>query len=421
MFKNKITLLSFLVISSSLMVACGKTEDVKEDTKVGSVENAKKEEINTVEVTPISAEIIKSSSDLKSFSKAKIKEFENILKSNKIDCISTEDSSLVINKNMSYEKYTKEFSQLAYRQVYTNYENGTGYLKTGIKINIHLQEQASTENNFVKAMFDIVKLHNPNITEESFNEEIKNATSSSENISDKDITTGVDGLIIKVYSKPDINEREIVLSIRQELEIPKSENLLKEYKTVQEFKDDSEKLNTIISEKIENVNEVLKNSYIGKFKEVNFSTKGLVVDTASSFNQSIEVEYKGTEINDIQDEVLVAFYEIIESIITKEKLSKIVTLDEFKSYIKSLKVYSGEGINGVIIDELGDYIQPSRLPLVNELGINMSYVESSIKEESKKENAEESKSEGKVDINKYDAYIKITVSIPVKAEGITNL
>ena len=51
----------------------------------------------------------------------------------------------------------------------------------------------------------------------------------------------------------------------------------------------------------------------------------------------------------------------------------------------------------------------------------MSYVESSIKEESKKENAEESKSEGKVDINKYDAYIKITVSIPVKAEGITNL
>ena len=267
-------------------------------------------------------------------------------------------------------------------------------------------------------MFVIVKLHNPNITEESFNEEIKKATSSSEDISDKDINTGVEGISIKVYSKPDINEREIVLSIRQELELPKSESLLKEYKTVQEFKDDSEKLNTTISEKIKNINDTLNNSYIGKFKEVNFSTKGLVVDDSSSFNQSIEIEYKGTEINHIQDEVLVGFYEIIESIITKEKLSKIVTVDEFKSYIKSLKVYCGEGINGDMVDELGEYIQPSRLPFTtNELGISMSYVPSPIENVSE----EESSSQANVDINKYDAYIKITISIPIKAEGITSL
>ena len=421
MFKNKISLLSLLIISSSLMVACGKTEDKKEDTKVEKVENVettKTEEDNTIEIIPINKEVLKSFADLKSFSKTKIKEFENILKANKIDIVSTEDNSLVVNKNMSYEKYTKQFSQLAYRQVYTDYENGTGYLKTGIKINVHLEEQVSTENNFVKSIFNIVNLHNPGITEESFNEEIKQATTSPSDISDKDITTGVDGIVVKVYSKPDINEREIVLSIRQELEIPKSEALLKEYKTVKEFKDDSEKLNTTISEKIKNINDTLNNSYIGKFKEVNFSTKGLVVDDSSSFNQSIEIEYKGTEINHIQDEVLVGFYEIIESIITKEKLSKIVTVDEFKSYIKSLKVYCGEGINGDMVDELGEYIQPSRLPFTtNELGISMSYVPSPIENVSE----EESSSQANVDINKYDAYIKITISIPIKAEGITSL
>ena len=227
MFKKKISLLTFIILASSLSVACGKKEEVKEDVSIEKTEN--KEELNEEsKKLSIDKTSFKDLAELKSFSKTKIKEFENILKSNKIDYASSSDNSLIINKNMTYEKYTKEFNQLAYTQISKNYETGNGYLKTGIKLNVHIQEQVSIENNFVKAMLDVIKIYNPEINEEDFNEEIKKATEKADAISDKDITTGVEGIVVKVYSKPDVNEREIVLSIRQELEFPIVESLLKE-------------------------------------------------------------------------------------------------------------------------------------------------------------------------------------------------
>ena len=416
MFKKKISLLAFLILASSLSVACGKKEEVKEDATIEKTEN--KEELNEeLKELSIDKKSFKDLTELKSFSKTKIKEFENILKSNKIDYVSSSDDSLIINKNMTYEKYTKEFNQLAYTQISKNYENGTGYLKTGIKLNIHMQEQASIENNFIKAMLDVVKIYNPNINEETFNEEIKKSTESADDISDKDITTGVEGITIKVYSKPDVNEREIVLSIRQELEFPIVDALIKEYKTVQEFKDDSAKLEESTIQKVNRINEVLKNSYIGKYKEIDVKINKFDANYTSAFSQNLEVEYKGTGITGLQDEMLNSLYELIEDIITKEKLSKILTLDEFKSYVKGLEIYAGAHTTGSIIDELGDVIEPNKLPFLSEVGLSISYTPSQIEEN--KNDVEEDKN--KNSINVYDSTIKLIVSIPVKAEGITSL
>ena len=377
------------------------------------------------------AVILKNSADI-----------ENILKSNKIEYILTEDNSLIVNNNTSYEKYTKMFSQLAYTNISTDFENGIGYLKTGLKVNIHLQEQASTDNNFIKAMFDVVKMYNPNITLESFNEQIKTATSNPNDISDKEIVTEVQGLNIKISSNTETNEREIILSIRQELEIPKTFELLKEYKTVKEFKDDSEKLKTVISEKIEKTNEILKNSYAGKYKEIELSTEELEVNDKESFSQAIEINYKGTDIVKLQDEAILTMYEIAESILTKEKLTPIVNANEFKAYIKSLTTYTGAGIsgnlnnseNGLIIDELGNYIEPSRLPLLKELAVGISYTPSAIEsidipqEDTKDESNKEETTNNNTNTNsinkntqKYDAHIKLSVFIPIKAEGVTSL
>lgn len=443
MFKNKISLLSFIVISSSLLVACGKNEDnkgtSKDNTQVEQIDKTNtKEDATLQEIKHINKLSFKDMAELKSFSKVKMKEFENILKSNKIEYILTEDNSFIVNKNMSYEKYTKMFNQLSYTNIYNDFENGIGYLKTGLKVNIHLQEQASTDNNFIKAMFDVVKMYNPNMTLESFNEQIKTATSNPNDIADKEILTDVQGLNIKISSNTETNEREITLSIRQELEIPKATELLKEYKTVKEFKDDSEKLKTVISEKIEKINKILKDSYAGKYKEVELSTEELKVNDKESFSQAIEVIYKGTEIANLQDEALLNMYEIAESILTKEKLSPILTANEFKAYIKSLTTYTGAGIsgnlnndnNGLIVDELGNYIEPSRLPLLKELGVAISYTPSNI-EINQQNNKEEvnnnettnntSTSSNNTTVEKYDAFIKVSVDISIKAEGVTSL
>lgn len=416
LFKKKISLLAFLILASSLSVACGKKDEIKEDTTIEKTEN--KDELNEEsENLSIDKKIFKDLAELKSFSKTKVKEFENVLKSNKIDYVSSSDNSLIINKNMTYEKYTKEFNQLAYTQISTNYESGNGYLKTGLKLNIHMQEQVSIEHNFIKAMFDVIKIYNPNISEKIFNEEIKRATESSDDISDKDIATGVEGITVKVYSKPDVNEREIVLSIRQELEFPIVDSLIKEYKTVQEFKDDSAKLDTSIKEKVDRINEVLKNSYIGKYKEIGVKVNQFNADYTSTFNQSLDIEYKATGITGLQDEMLNGLYELIEDIITKEKLSKILTLDEFKSYVKGLEIYSGAHTTGSIIDELGDAIEPNKLPFISEVGLSISYTPSQL-EEHKDEVVED---KNKDSINIYDSIIKLIVTIPVKAEGITSL
>lgn len=418
MFKKKISVVAFLILASSLSVACEKKEEIKNDTTIEKTENKQElnEENKNLSIDKLS---FKNLSELKSFSKTKTKEFENILKSNKIDYVSASDNSLVVNKNMTYEKYTKEFNQLAYTQVVTDYENGTGYLKTGLKLNVHMQEQVSTENKFVKAMFDVVKIYNPNINEETFNEEIKKSTASVDDITDKDITTGVEGIVIKVYSKTDINEREIVLSIRQELEFPSVETLTKEYKTVQEFKDDSVKLQDSLVQKVNRINDILKNSYIGKYKDINVKINEFNTVYTPKFNQTLDIEYNATSITGLQDELLSGLYELIEDIMTKEKLSKVVTLDEFKSYVKSLEIYAGAHTTGSLVDELGDAIEPNQLPFLSEVQLSISYTPSQLEKNDNIENTETDKNANV--INVYDSMIKLIVSMPIKAEGIDSL
>lgn len=418
MFKKKISVIAFLILASSLSVACGKKEQIENDTTIEKTEN--KQELNKEnENLSIDKLSFKNLSELKSFSKTKTKEFENVLKSNKIDYVSASDNSLVVNKSMTYEKYTKEFNQLAYTQVVTDYENGTGYLKTGLKLNVHMQEQVSTENKFVKAMFDVVKIYNPNINEETFNDEIKKSTASVDDITDKDINTGVEGVVIKVYSKTDTNEREIVLSIRQELEFPSVETLTKEYKTVQEFKDDSVKLQDSLVQKVNRINEILKNSYIGKYKDINVKINEFNTVYTPKFNQTLEVEYNATSITGLQDELLSGLYELIEDIMTKEKLSKVMALDEFKSYVKSLEIYSGAHTTGSLVDELGDAIEPNKLPFLSEVQLSISYTPSKLEQSNNIDDSETDKNANV--INVYDSMIKLIVSMPIKAEGIDSL
>lgn len=418
MLKNKKYTIAFLILASSLGVGCSKKAEIK-DNNSGELLQEKVEESKNKTLS-LTKKDFKDINELKAFSKDKIKEFENILISNKIDYIESYESDLIINRNMTYEKYTKEFNQLAYTQISKNYSSGSGYLKTGLKLNIHLQEQISIENNFIKSMFDVIKLYNPDIEEKDFNEDIKNATSKSDDTSEKDINTGVEGITLKVYSDTSTNERTIVLSVRQELGIPQTVDLQKEYKTVKEFKEDSEKLNNSIEQKIDRINEVLKNSYIGKYKDVEIKLNNFSASYEKSFNQSFDIEYKGTRITGLQDEMLLGLYELIESVAGKDSLSKTITADEFKSYVKGLTIYTGVHTTGTIIDELGDAILPNSLPFSPEnLSLSISYV-SSVDKENKEENSlEEDKNSNS--INVYDAVIKLAVNVPIKAEGVTGL
>lgn len=413
MLNKKISLMALIVLSASLTVACGKKEEPKQEPVIEKVEQ--KEEV--VKELAIEKVKFKDLAELKSFSKVQMKNFENILKSNRIDFVSAPDGTLVINKNMSYEKYTKEFNQLAYSHISKDFETGAGYLKTGIKLNIHMQEQVSLDNNFVKAMFDIVKLYNPNINEENFNNEIKTATGNPNSMSDSDITTDVKGITIKVYSNPDTNEREIVLSLRQDLEIPKSNHLLKQYKTVQEFKDDSVTLKESTEGKIARLNEVLKNTYINKYKDLEIALVSYNPNY-SQFAQSMEIEYTGAQITGLQDEFLAGIYEIIEDVFTKEQVAKIISADDFKAYFKSLEVYAGAFTTGSVIDEMGEAINPNKLPFLSEVELSMSFKLSNSKNSTGEEFIEDKNEDA---IKLYDTKINLKLNIPVKAEGITSL
>ena len=416
MLNKKISLLAMILISSSLVVACGKKEEapVKEEPPVAQKAPVKEEQPKEISLNKVT---FKDHNELKSFAKTQLKTFENVLKNNRIDVVSSPDSTLVVNKNMTYEKYTKEFNQLAYAHISKDYETGIGYLKGGIKYNVHMQEQVSIENNFIKAMLDTIKVYNPNIDEEKFNTDIKNATGDPNSISDTNIETGVKGITLKVYANPDTNEREIALSIRQDIEFPKLKSLLKQYKTVKEFKEDTTKLQENLNQKISRINEVLKNTYIGKFKDLELLMPSYSPNF-EQFNQSVELEYRGTQITGLQDEFLEGLYEIICDVLTKEQVSKIISLEDFKAYFKSLEVYAGAFTTGSVIDEMGEAIAPNKLPFLSEVELSMSFKHSngtnSIPEggiEDKNENA----------IKLYDAKISVKINIPVKAEGVTSL
>lgn len=411
MKKRNIPTLALLAFASTFAVGCSKKEDAPKETAPEIKEEVKEEIVQIINVEKASFNNI---SELRNFSKKSTSEFSKFLSSNNIANVLATDGSIVTNKNMTYEKYTKNFNQLAYAQITTNYDDGVGYLKSGIKINFHMEETMSTSNNFAKAIFTIVNKHNPNITEEQFNEELKKATSDSTLHTDYSFDLGITGMSLNVYSKPDINERELVLSIRQELEFPKAEEFLKEYKTVKEFKDDSVKLVEDINKKVSLANETLKNAYVGKADSVELKVNSVESNESTAFSQSLDIEYNAKSIDTIPDEAINAIYDCIESLMTKEKLSKIISADDLKAYLKSLEIYSGLHTTGSLIDETGEAIQINSLPLLNgiiELSVGFEPVESQ----------EIEADENSTSINKYNNYIKVKVSIPIQAEGIKSL
>ena len=412
MRKTKIPTLALIAFATTLSVGCSKKEEKPQEVAPEVKEDVKEEK--EIAVTNIEKASFANISELRNFSKKSTSDFSKFLTNNKIENVLSSDGSLVTIKNMTYEKYTKDFNQLAYTHISTNYNDGTGYLKSGIKLNFHLQEQIDTTNNFAKAIFTIVNKHNPNITEEQFNENLKNATSDSTVHTDYSFDLGVSGMSLNIYTKPDKNERELVLSIRQELEFPKSEEFLKEYKTVKEFKDDSAKLSEDIKSKVSKINETLKNSYIGKCDSIDIKVNSFESNETTSFAQSVDIEYNAKGIETIADEAVNGLYECIESLITKEKLSKIISADDLKSYLKSLEVYSGLHTSGSIIDETGEAIQANSLPFLDgiiELSVGFEPVVSN----------EINTDENSTIIKKYNNYIRLKLNIPIKAEGIDSL
>lgn len=411
MKKRNISILTMLAFTTAFTVGCSNKQEEKPQQAAPEANNETKEEIKIIDIEKASFENI---SELRNFSKKSTSDFSKFLTSNRIENVVAADGSIATNKNMTYEKYTKNYNQLAYTQITNNYDEGVGYLKSGIKINFHMEETMSTSNNFAKAIFAIINNYNPTITEEGFNEELAKATSDPTSLSDYSFNLGVNGITLNVYSKPDANERELVLSIRQELEFPKAEEFIKEYKTVKEFKEDSAKLAEDINKKISLLNDALKNSYTGKAKSVDIKVNSVDWNDTTSFAQSLDIEYNAKSIDTIPDSAVNGIYECIEAIISKEKLSKIISADDLKAYLKSLELYSGMNTTGSLIDETGEAIQINSLPFLNgiiELNVGFELAASSTSETD----------ENSANIRKYNNYIKVKVNVPVQAEGIKSL
>lgn len=413
MINKRIPAIALLAFATTFTVGCGKKE--KEEAPKTEVQQPAKEE--KIEIINIKKASFKDLTELRNFSKTATSNFGKFLSTSRIDNVVSQDGSIAVNKNMTYEKYTKDFNQLAYTHIATNFEDGTGYLKTGLKINFHMEETLSTENTFAKAIFKIINKHNPGITEEAFNEELKSATSDPTSTSDHQFNLKIEGMTLNVYSKPDTNERELTLSIRQELEFPKAEELVKEYKTVKEFKEDSAKLSADLTNKINALNETLKNAYVGKSKDIELDLNSIESNDTTAFSQSMELKYNATEIESIPDELLNCLYESIESLVSKEKLSKIISPDDLKAYLKSLEVYSGLKTTGTLIDETGEAIKPNSLPFPNGIiELSVGFTPSQIKDS--EETADDKNS---TTIKKYNNFIELKIVVPVKAEGIKSL
>lgn len=417
MINKRIPIIAVLAFTTTFMVGCKKNEAVKKEDTVTQTQTTEKEKIVIQHVEKVT---FKDLTELKNFSKKNTSDFGKFLSSNNIDNTISTDGSIAINKNMTYEKYTKEFNQLAYTHIENNFKNGTGYLKTGIKFNFHLEETLNTQNNFAKAIFTIVNTHNPAITEEDFNNQLISATSDKTNISDYQFDLGINGMSLNIYTKPDINEREFVLSVRQELEFPSPEEMIKEYKTVKEFKEYSDKLSINITDKIAALNEKLKNAYVGKCDSIEVELNSTEINVSSSFAQKFGIKYNAKNIDSIPNELIDGLYETIETVITKEKLSKIISKDDLKAYLKSLEIYSGLHTTGSPIDETGEIISPNSLPIFDGI-IDLSIGFENVIKNNKNESEETSNDKNKNNINKYNTYIEMVINIPVKAEGITSL
>lgn len=419
---KKISTISILAIASTFAVGCSK-DDNKKEPQVQQEAPKKEEKKEEIKKVPINKMTFKDLNELRTFMKSTASDFGKFLGANKIETLIAPDGSLVINKESTYEKYTKNFNQLAYSHVSVDYANATGYLKTGIKLNAHMEEKLTTANTYIQAMFKIISKHNPAITEEAFNKYLADSTGNSKDISDSSFDTGINGLTVNTYSKPDDNEREIVLSIRQDLEIPKTSEILKEYKTVQEFKEDSLKLSEDLNVKVQRMNEILKNAYIGKAKDIKVNLKSFDSSDTQLFSQNLELDYNSVETIVIPDELITGVYEIIESIVTKEKLSKIISLDEFKSYMKSLELYGGvyEGIP--LADETGEPILPNSLPFLKEVNLSIRFEPVAQEQISDNTNspAVSANNTPKATVKKYNNFMNIKISVPVKAEGVTSL
>lgn len=409
---KRISLSACILGSSFIIVGCEKEEPAPLVQQLTEEKEVSKDIINFDTLS------FKDLQELKSTMKSQSKEFGRFLDKHMIENIVAPDGSITVNKNMSYEKYTKQYNQLAYYKITPNYEDGTGYINVGMKLNVHMEDILSTDSSMVKAMFEIIKQYNPDITEKKFNSQLKEVSGSKASLADKELNFDIKGLSLNVYSRADRNERELVLSIRQAFNFPVVEGLEKEYDTVKEFKEDSQVLQEELISNIQKANENLNKLYVGKYDLIDLKVSDLDFNTSSQFSQSISLNYNARKGDLLSEELISALYEALESIVTKPILSKTINASDFEEYVKSLEIYNGLHTTGSLIDERGMVIEPNKLPFVSEqisLQCGFSLVNNTNDESiiEQDDNASE--------IKKYDSSILFKINIPVKAEGVKSL
>ena len=418
---KKIIILAVTTLAAASLVGCSKKEPIKES------ETQKVEELKTdtqPTVLHVKDASFKSLAELKSFQKTSTSDFAKFLNTNNIQTVITEDGSLAINQKMTYEKYTKNFNQLAYTHITNDYENGIGYLKTGIKLNFHLEESISTNNNYVKAIFSIVNKHNPSVTEEAFNKQLLDATSDASNTGDVQFDIGVDGMTLNLNTLAESKERALVFTVRQKLDFPKQNQVLKEYKTVKDFKEDSLAMVEDVTNSIETLNTNIQNEYTGKAKNVSMTLKNIEYNDSDAFSQSIELEHKANKITSIPLKAIEGIYKTLHTLFG-ESAFKDISSNDLKAYFKSLEVYNGFHTTGTPVDEEGNILEINKLPIPsNVISIESSFeIYSDEDADTSNDNTKNSEDadENEPLIRAYNYNIKIKATTPVKAEGITKL
>lgn len=426
MLNKKIKILTLTTLAAASLTGCSKKQEVEEN-KAPEVSELKAEEPAPT-ITHVEDISFKDLNSLKQFQKTSTSNFAKFLNTNNIETVTAEDGSLTINKKMTYEKYTKNFNQLAYTHISNDYKNGVGYLKTGIKLNFHLEEKISTENNFVKAVFTIVNTHNPNITEDAFNKQLLSATSDASNTSDSNFDLGIEGMTLNINTLSESNERALVFTVRQKLEFPTQKQGLKEYKTVKEFKEDSAKITNEITNNINVLDTSIKNENAGKAKNTSIALKNIEFNDTTAFSQSLDVELNIEKSNSIPTKAIEGIYKNLNLLLGNNTLKE-VSENDLKAYFKSLEVYNGLHTTGTPIDEEGNILEPNQLPISSEI-LSISATLETYKDENISNNNNVTSNENNSDndilndensIKFYNYKFNIKANIPIKAEGITSL
>lgn len=424
MLKKVIKSFILVTVISTMLTGCSNKEDDSANINMPSENNITDVDtsIETKNILEIINEdtVYENRTELKEESKKNIVKFSDWLNKYNIKNKISEYGYDVKNTEITYNKDGIDYNTIVCMSAVDSY-------KVNLIYENHIQEEYTSENPYIKLIYDIVKGYRDDLTIDQLAKELNDYASGNAEA----ISFSNDTVVIDITNKNTIKRLE--MSFTNDIEDIVIESPVKEYSTMKEFIEDSNELANKIKEKSAKITEnnmVEKSGEEVKSRAINntYMAVNFEGDLYQEININLEVyRNSGSEVK-FSDNTVEVVYSILEDVYG-EDIKNYYSFEEFSQLVENNTTKDDlTSDNYELYNKLGH--KKSKLGLPYAYEENSSIVMSnSIEDKSVAMddvifgNLPES---SKQLIDSFDeniltnGFINIFIKIPVKAEGLTS-